>query len=291
MTPTGGYTLTTRKGKETSERKRLPLSRRRFAALIAIIVIIVSSISIVSFTLLKPSPIAFSMNAAIIDQLATDFPNPQFVENATSLLKDHGFNVTYYNETLTVDFFKELAQKNYGIIMLRVHTALREDNKAVDIFTSERFSSSAYREEQDNGQLVKGVLNSSLGVQKEYFAITSKFIENLGGSFPKSIILAMGCWSLKSGCEQLAKTFISKGARAYIGWTDLVLPQDTDNENIKLLKLLLENNTIDYCLSRTRSHTYFVNNQRITTQLASYPSSSISLRLSDLINETKTSAP
>ena len=291
MTPTGGYTLTTRKGKEISERKRLPLSRRRFAALIAIIVIIVSSISIVSFTLLKPSPIAFSMNAAIIDQLATDFPNPQFVENATSLLKDHGFNVTYYNETLTVDFFKELAQKNYGIIMLRVHTALREDNKAVDIFTSERFSSSAYREEQDNGQLVKGVLNSSLGVQKEYFAITSKFIENLGGSFPKSIILAMGCWSLKSGCEQLAKTFISKGARAYIGWTDLVLPQDTDNENIKLLKLLLENNTIDYCLSRTRSHTYFVNNQRITTQLASYPSSSISLRLSDLINETKTSAP
>ena len=291
MTPTGGYTLTTRKGKEISERKRLPLSRRRFAALIAIIVIIVSSVSIVSFTLLKPSPIAFSMNAAIIDQLATDFPNPQFVENATSLLKDHGFNVTYYNETLTVDFFKELAQKNYGIIMLRVHTALREDNKAVDIFTSERFSSSAYREEQNNGQLVKGVLNSSLGVQKEYFAITSKFIENLGGSFPKSIILAMGCWSLKSGCEQLAKTFISKGARAYIGWTDLVLPQDTDNENIKLLKLLLENNTIDYCLSRTRSHTYFVNNQRITTQLASYPSSSISLRLSDLINETKTSAP
>jgi hypothetical protein len=291
VTPTGGYTLTTRKGKEISERKRLPLSRRRFAALIAIIVIIVSSVSIVSFTLLKPSPIAFSMNAAIIDQLATDFPNPQFVENATSLLKDHGFNVTYYNETLTVDFFKELAQKNYGIIMLRVHTALREDNKAVDIFTSERFSSSAYREEQNNGQLVKGVLNSSLGVQKEYFAITSKFIENLGGSFPKSIILAMGCWSLKSGCEQLAKTFISKGARAYIGWTDLVLPQDTDNENIKLLKLLLENNTIDYCLSRTRSHTYFVNNQRITTQLASYPSSSISLRLSDLINETKTSAP
>lgn len=261
------------------------------AALITIIVIIVSSVSIISFTLLKPSPIAFSMNAAIIDQLATDFPNPQFVENATSLLKDHGFNVNYYNESLTVEFFRKLAQDSYGIIMLRVHTALREDNKAVDIFTSETFSNSAHREEQNSGQLVKGVLNSSLGVQKEYFAITSRFIEDLDGSFPKSIILAMGCWSLKSGCEQLAKSFISKGARAYIGWTDLVLPQDTDDENIKLLKLLLENSTIDYCLSHTRSHTYFVNNQRITTQLASYPSSSISLRLSDLINETKTSAP
>ncbi len=285
----GGYILTTKKGKEAPEQK-LPLSRKQLAALAIILTIIVSSISIIASTLLNSSSIVFSMNAAIIDQLGTESPNPQFVENATSLLKIHGFNVTYYNESLTVDFFKELAQKNCGIILLRVHTALREDNKAVDIFTSETFSSSAHREEQDNGMVVKGLLNSS-GVQKEYFAITSKFIENLGGSFPKSIILAMGCWSLKSGCEQLAKAFISKSAKAYIGWTDLVLPQDTDNENIKLLKLLLENNTIDYCLSRTRSHTYFVNNQQITTQLTSYPSSSISLQLSDLINETKASAP
>jgi len=226
------------------------------------------------------------MNAAIIDQLAEDYPNQTFIDSAMTAIKGRGFNATLFNTSITVDFFRELAKRNYGLIVLRAHTALRDRSPTIDIFTSEKYDSAHHRSELDAGLVTKGILNVSQP-PKEYFAITSEFIEKLDGSFPQSIIMAMGCWSLKQGYETMAKAFIDKGARAYIGWTDLVLPQDTDVESMRLLRALMENKTVSDAVSQTRGHPYSVNGGMVVSRLTYYPSKAGSLKLSDLINELK----
>jgi len=230
-----------KKGKEVQEEKKLTRSKTFLIAVSLILVLIITAVSAMVFFSQEPSKVVFSLNAAIIDQLSMEYPNMAFVENITNILKSRNFNVTYHSQKLDVEFFKKLATYNYGIIILRVHSALRNDNSTVDLFTSEPYKENLHVQEQSNGLVVKGILNYS-SVPKEYFAITSKFIENLEGEFPKSIIIAMGCWSLKLECKQMAEAFIKKGAVAYIGWSDLVEYQHTDKETLKLLQKLFEDN-------------------------------------------------
>lgn len=245
--------------------------------MLVLLITVVSSIILLS---IHPLPVLFSLKAAIVDQLGEELPNPAFVNNATITLEAYGFNVTYYNETINVDFFKELAKRNYGIIILRAHSALRDDNATVDLFTSERYVSSAHRYEQENGLVVMGTLYYT-EASPEYFAITSKFIENLEGTFPKSIVIAMGCWGLKPRLEQtLAGAFVRKGATAFLGWTNLVGYLHSDNETSKLLtNLFVHNRTLGEAVNATElDFDYW-------SQMKYYPIEVSGLRISDLVAE------
>lgn len=259
---------------------------------IVLIFFIVGLGYILVFSFFKPSETTFTLNAAIIDQLGESDPllrNSAFVENATNILTSYNFSVTYFNRTLDVNFFKGLAKNDYGIIILRAHSALREDNSTVDIFTSEEFSEYKRREELEGGLLVPGEFFWAPG--KYYFAISSRFVESLEERFPKSIVIAMGCWSLKPGLEQMANAFISKGATAYIGWTDLVLAGDTDNETLRLLgKLLNENKTLSEAVAQTRSYTYYTDQGTLISKMRFYPSSAGNLTISELVAETRTAS-
>jgi hypothetical protein len=289
----------TKKSKSTPEESKR-FSNKQLIAVSIIAVSIIVSASVLSYWLTKAPEARFPLKAIIIDQLGKEpeFLNASFINSATDVLKSSGFNVTYYNQTIDVNFYRSLAKSDYGIIILRAHTALRETNDTVDIFTSEEFVNGKYQSELENGLVTKGqflyyqLLNKP---EKFFFAITSKFVDNLDGRFPKSIVLAMGCWSLKLGLDdRMPKAFINKGAVAYIGWTDLVLAPDTDAETLKLLRLLLvENRTLSDAVSRTSSYKYTANdttnNQLITftTKLRSYPSEADSLKVSTLINEAR----
>jgi hypothetical protein len=278
-----------KKRKETSHQKTWMLSKKHLVAILIVLTLIITLCSVVFFLFLQPSEVAFSLKAAIIDQLGESDPslsNSTFVKRATNLLESRNFTVTYYNETLDVNFFKKLAEDNYGIIVLRVHSALREDNSTVDLFTSEKYDSSKYQWEIDHGLIVKG--EYLYRPEEYYFAITSLFINNLAGRFPKSIIIAMGCWSLKPECEQMAKAFLDKGAKAYVGWTNIIFPQDTDQETATLLEMFLaKNETLADAVAMTEHHTYPA--YGVTSEMDFYPRSvSVgNLKISDLIAEAK----
>jgi hypothetical protein len=274
----------TKKRKAVPKERKQP-SRKKLITISAILIVVIAVGFLISLLLFQGSEVAFSLSAAVIDQLGEEFPNPTFVENVTSILESYGFSVNYHNESLDVAFFKGLAKYNYGIIILRVHSALREDNSTVDLFTSEEFVDYKYRRELKNGLLTVGEYLYAPG--KYYFAITSRFIENLEGRFPKSIVIAMGCWSLKPGREQLANAFLNKGAKAYVGWTDLVTPDDTDKETVKLLKMLVENKSLNDAVSQTHRYTYSAGHQTVTTKLRFYPPAAGSLRMSDLVAKAK----
>jgi len=273
------------KKEKAALKEKRRFSNRQLVILSVILVSIVIFGSIISIMLLQ-TPNKFSLNAAIIDQLGDDFPNPQFVKEVTSILDNAGFNVTYYkSEELNVNFFKGLAKYNYGIIILRVHSALREDGSTIDLFTSEKFNPSNHVEELNNGLLVKGVLNYSHDL-KEYFAFTSTFIESLEGSFPKSIVIAMGCWSLKPECKQMAQAFIKKSVEVYIGWTGLVGTNHTDRETTKLLRMLLEENkTIADTVDSITPDWNFPTGSKMEY----HPQTAGSLKISKLIAEAKIS--
>lgn len=266
--------------RETPRRKRRAFSKKQlatFSIIFAAAIVVVSTILIFQQ---QPHNDHFSLKAAIVDQLSGEFPNPTFVGNVTAVLKEYGFSVEHIVEP-DVEFFKGLARNNYGIIVLRVHSAMRDDNSTVDFFTSEPFNAQDHVQERDEELVVKGTLNY-LGTKKDYFAITHKFVEKLEGNFPKSIVIAMGCWSLRRGLEQMADVFIKKEAKAYVGWTDMVEISSVDNETAKLARrLLVENKTIEQVVNETSPDPYFGSTQRY------YPASAGGLRLSDLMKEAK----
>jgi hypothetical protein len=283
-----------KKTKESADKRTWAMSRKRLAivSIAIIIVILLGSLIWIHFS---PSESSFSLEAAIIDQLGDEFPNPEFVTNVTDTLENRGFNVTYYNGTLDVSFFRGLAKNNYGIIILRLHSALRYDNTSIDFFTNEEFVYSKYPYEVDAGLLTNGTL--LYGPKRNYFALSPLFIRNLEGRFPKSIIIAMGCSGLKPGLEEtMARAFLDKGAVAYVGWSDLVLPQDTDGETSKLLKKFVdENQTLKDAVFSTRLIHYrgvlspynLTSTVDFTSQLKYYPISATDLTISELISEAK----
>jgi len=235
----------------------------------------------------------FPLTAAIVDQLAEHFPNENFRINITTMLTNEGFSLTYYNSSeLTIEFLKELPRKNYGIIILRVHFALRNDSSTVDMFTSEKYREDAYINELHDGLLSIGKYNIEGISNESYFAITSEFIKKeMKGVFPNSIIIAMGCWSIRPFADHLARAFLEKNALAYIGWSNIVLLDDTDYEVTKLLKTLLtQNKTIAQAINETKTYEYIAEGGiKIPTRLSYLPYEAGNLVLQKLIVERKTS--
>ncbi|MEM3699769.1 MAG: hypothetical protein QXL57_02735 [Candidatus Bathyarchaeia archaeon] len=236
-----------KKKKETVPKRERRFTNKKLAIISsAIISVIALGIMFYQIFIMDHPEIKFSFNAAIIDQVGANPPSDpesarEFNETVTRILEDAGFTVFYYRSgSITVNLYKGLAKNNYGLIILRVHSALREGETEIDFFTSEKFEDNRYRDEQNEGLLTMG--NYSWQPGESYFAITPKFIERLDGYFPKSIVIAMGCWSLKSNYEEMAQAFIKKGAKAYIGWTDALSMAHSDNSTIRFLQYLLENN-------------------------------------------------
>jgi len=233
----------------------------------------------------QEAEVRFSLKAAIIDQLSKDFYNKTFVENLTNILNEAMFKVEYYDYTKTnVEFFKGLAKGNYGIIILRNHAALRKNDSSVDFFTSEKYDANNYKELQDRKLLVMGELNIS-GTIERYFAFTPEFVKELEGTFPKSIVIAMGCQTLnKTAGQPMAQAFCDKRAKVYIGWSSWVSVKHSDEETIKLVsRLLRENKTIGEAIKAAKGDPVY------GAYLKFYPESAKDLRVSSLVEEAKTS--
>ncbi|MEM0006902.1 MAG: hypothetical protein QXR89_01365 [Candidatus Bathyarchaeia archaeon] len=282
----------TRKIKKVQEKeaKKSLLNKKLLVVSITLAVIIILGAVIYQFFWrASEGEIKFSLRATIIDQLSEDFYNKTFVNVTTTILKKYNFTVEYYNHTQTkVEFFKKLAKGNYGIIILRTHAALRKDGSTVDFFTSERYDETKYAELQNEGLLVKGELNIS-GTIKEYFAFTPDFVKELEGTFPKSIVIAMGCQTLNQTAGiHMAEAFRSKGATVYIGWDSWVSITHSDWEIIKLIqRLFYGNKTIEQAVGGAYPDWSF----KIPSHLRFYPDSPPvrSLKISDLIKEAQES--
>jgi hypothetical protein len=104
----------------------------------------------------------------------------------------------------------------------------------------------------------------------------------------------MGCSSLRADCYEMAQAFVDRGAKAYVGWNETVLPEDTDDETARFLeKFLSENDTLSRSVEITKPHTYYDPNRNttVTTGMDFYPALPAveDLRIPDLIAEAENS--
>ncbi len=170
---------------------------------------------------------------ALFDQLSLDNPNPDFVRSVNASSRQAGYSLDYYlPSTAGLDSFFGLPGERYSIIILRTHGVAFGLTGKSYIVTSDTYNPNCRVADQLNDRL--GVVDVD---GHQYFAITPTGIENMRGRFPGTIILAMFCsggtWT------SLAKAFIDKGARAYIGWNNTVTATHTDSAFEKLVSLLL----------------------------------------------------
>jgi len=203
-------------------------------------------------------PQTSGFKAAIVDHLSLTQPNQTFVQTATNTLKQAGYTVDYYpGEEVTVEFYRSLPTHGYKIIILRVHStaALRSGTEYVEtpvsFFTSEPVSTNRYIYEQLTEQLVKVFYLPYSESDPSYFGITDNFIrEGMNGKFNNTIIIMMGCDGLTNA--EMAKAFLERGTKVYIGWNGPVLASYTDYSTTCLLqRLLIEKQTIDQALMET----------------------------------------
>jgi hypothetical protein len=232
--------------------------RRKLALLV--VGALAVALAAVSAFLIPASPIHRSghAKAAIVDQLSLTFPNPTFVDSATSMLEKAGYAVDYYpGEEVTVNFYRDLPSHDYKLLILRVHSAVPGKDLTVRgnasaatvqrvlsaigedsvLFTSEPYSETSYLEEQEALRLVP-VQYYADDPGSWYFAITPDFMRSsMTGEFDGTTIVLLGCSGL--AFDRTAAAFVEKGAKAVVGWTNLVSADHTDAATERLLQHLL----------------------------------------------------
>lgn len=187
--------------------------------------------------------------AAIVDHLSLSEPNQTFIQTSTTILEKTGFIVDYYpSEEVTINFFRNLPEHGYGLIVLRVHSTISYPDNRVILFTSEPYSKTKYVYEQLTGRV--GIVCFQLE-GPYYFGITPDFVKlSVNGRFQNTIIIMMGCNGLKY--TSMAEAFIEKGAKVYISWSGSVLASHTDQVTTHLLQhIITEKQTIKKAITGT----------------------------------------
>jgi hypothetical protein len=197
----------------------------------------------------NPNPL---LKAAIVDHLSLTVPNQTFVQTAATILTKANFTVDYFSgEKVTVNFYRNLPSGGYILIILRVHSAGTPIVGSVELllFTCEAYSKTRYVPEQLKEHVGKVVYY--LPRESGYFGISPSFVkECMKNIFNSTTIIMIGCDGLKG--TQMAKAFIDKGAKAYIGWNGSVSASHTDIATTRLLQhLITEKQTIKQAIENT----------------------------------------
>jgi hypothetical protein len=191
-----------------------------------------------------------------------EFTNATFVKTVTNMLTAAGYQVTYYKGSdVNVDFYQELPTDGYKILIFRVHSALRLDNKTdtltqpLDFFTSELYSNVAYGTWQYEHLLDIVMYNQTNSPR--YFGINPSFVPNaMEGNFQNATIILEGCNGLdgQGRSETMLQALVNRGAKVIIGWNASVSVNHTDTATLDLLNhLLVGNETVGEAVNATNN--------------------------------------
>jgi hypothetical protein len=217
-------------------RKKFYFSRREWSWAFLIIAVIVAIIAVAIFGLgPEEHP---SMRAAILDGLATDYPNQTFIKSAMEVLRGAGFEVDVYSpENISLNLLKELPSKYYDLIIFRTHGG--RIRQPIGLFIGsglfiEKCNPDSYRYEIESGYLLLGrpFLSNEI-----YCVAPPHYIsEKLRGEFRRTMIIAMSCFT--GDDNVMASAFFERGAGTYIGFRGEISPSYADAFTITFLRKL-----------------------------------------------------
>ena len=257
-------------------RKQNPKSRiekKLLYSILLVSLIILASLTIY-YGILKSSPEGWT--SAIVDQLniQKQLDNPTFEYISASILNGSGYDTKYFpGDSVTINFLRDLPAKSGKILLLRAHSAVRDDTDWVDIFTSEPYLDGMYSNLAQSRQISKAQMYS---FEDWYFAIGPGFVNaSMRGRFDSDcIIVLMGCNSLNQ--TSMAKALVGKGARAVIGWTSWIEANYTDTMTLQLLNYLLaqDPHSINEAVSKINYEIEQDSPNPFKSELSYYPDSS-----------------
>ena len=179
--------------------------------------------------------------AALVDEVSTTNPDPYLTVNVTNALTRVGYSVDYYGpKNVTVDLFRSMPSRGYGIVILRDHSAgLTGD--VIALVTSERFDPGKYVSERLAGLVVEARLGSN---DTDYFGVTPSFVrEAMQGTFPNTVLVVTGCAGLAN--SEMAQAFASRGAEVYISWDQIVFANQSDGGAILFVQSMIAGHTVN----------------------------------------------
>jgi hypothetical protein len=227
--------------------------------------------------------------AVIVDQLSFHFPNPEFIEEATNIIKHSGYDVDVYGpEKVTIKMYESLAAQGYRLIIFRVHAGVNEEVKErpVGLFTTESYSKVKYPTEQLS-DLVHSA--QAFNDSEMVFAVTPKFIrEKSIMDYGGAVVILMGCFGIHS--QDLPQAFIDRGVSVVVGWTWLVNLDHTDKATLILLRMMLLekmdiNNAVDTTMREVGP------DPSNGSVLKYYPLSQSNLKIADILKIAYTHLP
>lgn len=157
-----------------------------------------------------------SKKALILEATDSTIPNdfPEFLYNELTAAGYEQIDI-FKNEQVTPDILSNMG--NYGVVFFCGHGDLYMSQ--VEWVTGETVTKDkkTYYETKYGNSI--GLAFPSLeGVAK--FTIRPAFINQIGGTFPESLVYATACQGLRN--TSMAQAFVGKGAQVYIGWTNTV---------------------------------------------------------------------
>lgn len=217
-------------------------SNRKLLYGVVLVTIVLLAVLVVYYIFFMPY--IENWTAAIIDQLAIEgekYINIEFNTTITSLLNVSGFDVKYYpGEDVNLDFYEDLPSKGSKIVVLRAHSAVRNERDFVDLFSSESYDPQKEDKYSSYGEQIS--IAKFLGTDNKYFAVGPTFVDwSMKGRFDSNcVIILMGCNGLNE--TSMAEALVRRGARVVIGWIGWVEVNDTDSSTKQLLQYLLDEN-------------------------------------------------
>lgn len=175
---------------------------------------------------------------AIVDAIGVTKPNPEFLKSVKEVLEKTGLKVDVYEgKNVTIDLLRNIG--GYGLIILRVHSAIDPKYGFLYLFSAEEFDETEYEdkfsEEKRFGAIREGVTFEN----ERYFALRADLLgylrpDGLNGS----TIILMGCNG--TGSKHALNRLFERGVKSVIAWDGYVDLEYTDKITLNLIKVVYE---------------------------------------------------
>ncbi len=194
--------------------------------------------------------------ALIYDPLYRDYPNKTLYATIIPLLESHGYRVTVYSGR-NASLEPLVYMNGYTLVIIRAHGGYNKKPSGAYSEGEYIFTGLHYDEALDSygetvkdlirkGELAVGVVppenqtltKEELSVLPKYIVVSPKFITSKTMLQKGVVVMVFSCYSLKD--PRLAEAFTSKGAEAYIGWSDGVTNSYMDSVLPLVVKAYVE---------------------------------------------------
>ncbi|MEM2703397.1 MAG: hypothetical protein QXR45_09565, partial [Candidatus Bathyarchaeia archaeon] len=174
--------------------------------------------------------------AAIVDGIGFTRPNPSFIQGVREMLEGAGLRVDVYEGgNVTIDLLRRIG--GYGLLILRLHSAIDPKYGFLYLFSAERFNETEY-ETRFNGERRTGAVREGITFENEtYFTLRADLLGYMNqGGLNGSTIILMGCNGTNS--EHAINRLFERGVKAIIAWDGYVDLNYTDKVTLKLIEAI-----------------------------------------------------